>query len=85
MMLVDEIDNMQPRKMQFILCQPISFPIMKPTENIIINSVSTTMAPEPPTFLSFLNENSRPMANKRKTIPMSLQVWTLVVSVMTGK
>ena len=85
MMLVDEMDSIQPRKMQFIFCQPKSFPTKKPAENIITNSVRTMIAPCPPTFFSFLNENSSPMANNRNTIPISLHVDTLAVSLMTGK
>ena len=84
-MLVDDMESIHPRKMQFIRCQPKSLPTKKPDVNIIMSSVSTMMAPGPPTFFSFLKENSRPIANRRNTIPISLHVETLEVSLMTGK
>ena len=85
MMLVDEMESMHPKKMQFILCHPKSLPTMKPVQNMIISSVRTMIAPGPPTFFSFLNENSSPIANRRNTMPISLHVDTLVASPTTGK
>ena len=85
MMLVDEIESMHPRKMQSIRCHPKSFPTKKPVVNMMMSSVSTMIAPGPPTFFSFLKENSRPMANRRNTIPISLHVSTLLWSSTTGK
>ena len=85
MMLVEEMESIHPRKMQFILCQPNIFPTRKPVVNIMMSSVSTIMAPGPPTFFSFLNENSRPIANRRNTMPISLHVATLLGSSTTGK
>ena len=77
---VDEIDSIQPRKMQSIDCQPNRRPTLEPIRNIIASSVRAVMAPVAPTFFSFLMLNSKPKANIRNTMPMSLHTCTLATS-----
>ena len=82
--VVEEIDNMAPRKMQSICDQPSTLPNRKPTRHIVTNSVKAVIPTVPPTFFSFLKLNSKPIPNSMNTIPISLQVSTLVWSLMTG-
>ena len=84
MMVVDDMESMQPRNMQFIELQPSRCPTMSPMVNISSSSVNAVIAPVPPTFFSFLMLNSRPRANMRNTMPMSLHTWILASSVMAG-
>ena len=84
MIAVDEMLSMQPRKMHDMLLKPSAWPTTLPTTNITASSVSAVIAPVPPTFLSFLMLNSRPRANIRNTMPMSLHTCTLEGSLMTG-
>ena len=84
MMVVDEMDSIHPRKMQLMSLMPKIWPIVLPITNMIANSVNAVTAPVAPTFFSFLMLNSNPKANIKKTIPMSLQTWMLVSSLMAG-
>ena len=84
MMVVDEMDSMAPRKMLSILDQPKTLPRVNPTTHMVINSVMAVTPTVPPTFFSFLKLNSRPIPNSMNTIPISLQVSTLVWSLITG-
>ena len=84
MMVVDDMESMAPRKMLSICDQPITLPSKKPMMHMEISSVSAVMPTVPACFLSFLKLNSRPMANSKKTIPISLQTSTLSWSLMTG-
>ena len=84
MMVVDEMESMQPRKIQSMLPQPSRCPTMFPMRNMMASSVRAVMAPVAPTFFNFLTLNSRPRANIRNTMPMSLQTCRLVESVMAG-
>ena len=83
-MAVDEMLSMQPKKTQSILLKPSMWPTTLPMRNMMNSSVRAVMAPVPPTFLSFLMLNSRPRANIRNTMPMSLHTRTLVASPTTG-
>ena len=83
-MVVDEIESMAPRKMQSICDQPSNLPSRKPTRHIVTNSVKAVMPTVPPTFFSFLKLNSKPIPKSMNTIPISLQVSTLVWSLITG-
>ena len=82
--VVDDIESIAPRKMLSICDQPITLPSRKPMMHIETNSVNAVMPTVPACFFSFLKLNSKPMANKRNTIPISLQISTLSWSLMTG-
>ena len=82
--VVEEMESMAPRKIQSICDQPKSLPNRKPTTHIVTNSVKAVMPTVPPTFFNFLKLNSKPMPNSMNTMPISLQVSTLVWSLMTG-
>ena len=77
MMVVDDMESMAPRKMLSICDHPNNLPSRKPMIPIDINSVRAVMPTVPACFFSFLKLNSKPMANKRNTMPISLQVSTL--------
>ena len=81
---VDDIESIQPRNMQSIDCHPSRRPTLEPSKNIIASSVSAVMAPVAPTFFNFLMLNSKPKANIRNTIPMSLHTCTSVASFTAG-
>ena len=82
--VVEEIESMQPRKILSMLPMPSRCPTVLPMTNIITSSVKAVMAPVAPTRFSFLMLNSKPRANIRNTMPMSLHTWTLESSVMAG-
>ena len=84
MMAVDEMLSMQPRKTHDMSLKPSMWPTALPMRNMMASSVKAVMAPVAPTFFSFLMLNSRPKANIRNTMPMSLHTCTLVGSVTTG-
>ena len=84
MMVVDEMESMQPRKMQSIVPMPSRCPTVLPATNMIASSVNAVMAPVEPTRFNFLMLNSSPKANIRNTMPMSLHTCTLSSSVMAG-
>ena len=81
---VEEMESIQPRKTHSIEPHPSSRPTLDPIKNMIASSVSAVMAPVEPTFFNFLRLNSRPKANIRKTMPMSLHTWTLATSSTAG-
>ena len=82
--VVDEIESMQPRNTQSIVPMPSRCPTVLPATNITASSVSAVMAPVAPTRFNFLTLNSRPKANIKNTIPMSLHTCTLLSSVTAG-
>ena len=84
MMAVDEMLSMQPRKMQSILLNPSRWPTVFPIRNMMKSSVRAVMAPVPPTFFNVFRLNSKPKANIRNTMPMSLHTCTLEASPTTG-
>ena len=84
MMLVEEMESMQPRKVHSMEEKPRIFPTELPMRNMMASSVRAVMAPVAPTFFSFLMLNSRPRPNMRKTMPMSLQTVRSALSVMAG-
>ena len=84
MMLVDEMESMQPRKVHSMAEKPRILPTELPMRNMMASSVSAVMAPVAPTFFSFLMLNSRPKPNIRKTMPISLHTVRLALSVMAG-
>ena len=82
--VVDEMESMQPRKMLSMFPMPSRCPTVLPATNMMASSVNAVMAPVDPTFFSFLMLNSSPRANMRNTMPMSLHTCTLLSSVMAG-
>ena len=83
-MVVDEMESMQPRKMQFMSCQPIILPMVNPTVNIITSSVMAVMAPVAPTCFRRLKLNSNPKAKSRNTTPILPHTLISATSVMPG-
>ena len=77
MIVVDDMESMAPRKMLSICDQPNTLPSMKPMRHIDTNSVRAVIPTVPACFFSFLKLNSKPIANSRNTMPISLQVSTL--------
>ena len=82
--VVDEMESMQPKKMQLMSPIPSTWPTVLPITNITASSVRAVTAPVAPTFFSFLMLNSKPKANIRKTMPISLQTCMFVSSLMAG-
>ena len=83
--VVDDIDNIPPRKMEFIVDHPSRCPIKYPTISIVITSVIAVIKAVDPTFISFLKLNSSPRANNRKTTPISAQRLMFSTSTTVGK
>ena len=84
-MVVDEMDKITPRKIQFISSQPINLPAKYPRiiiENIWVKAVIEAV---PPTLSSFLKLNSNPKLNNRNMTPISAQTVILFVSLTVGK
>ena len=70
MIIVEDIDNMPPRKMQSILPQPRRLPTPVPISIIAIITVIAVITALPPTVASFLKLNSSPRPNIRNTTPI---------------
>ncbi|MNL51475.1 hypothetical protein D3C87_1745770 [compost metagenome] len=75
--VVDDTDNIPPKKMLSIVDHPIAFPATKPISSINTTSTIAVIDAEPPTLTSFLKLNSRPRLNNRKITPISAQIWIL--------
>ena len=82
--VVDDIESIAPRKIQFIRSNPIAVPTKYPVVIIPINTVIAPTIAVPPTFISFLMLKSRPRLNSRKMTPISPQVLMLTVSDTVG-
>ena len=74
MMLVDEMESMQPRKIHSIEPNPSNLPTELPMRNMMTSSVNAVIAPVAPTFFNFLILNSNPRPNIRKMTPRSAHV-----------
>ena len=84
MMVVLDMANMPPRKMQSICFQPKAWPVKNPTVIMHRMMEQAAMMGAAPIFMIFLNENSKPRANRRKMTPMSLHRCTFSISVTLG-
>ena len=73
MIVVDDIDNIPPRKRLLICENPSKCPIIKPPVIIPITIISAVTTAEPPTFTNFLKLNSSPRENSNTTIPICAQ------------
>ena len=70
-MVVDDIANIPPRKMQSILGHPKARPTSSPSIDMQKIMVIVDMMGDAPIFRIFLNEKSRPSENNRNITPMS--------------
>ena len=84
MIIVDDIESMQPRKTASILPNPSRCPRVIPTTVMPLMTVIAVMIALLPTRDSFTNENSSPRPNIRNTMPIVDQVWMLSVSTTVG-
>ena len=82
--VVEDIDNIPPRKRLFICPQPSDKPVIYPAVIIPITTVMAPMTAVPPTFINFLKLKSSPKANNRKITPISAQIRILSTSVTVG-
>ena len=83
--VVDDILSIPPRNRQLILLNPSTCPMANPAHiipPIIIRAVTTA---EPPAFISFLNENSRPSENNSAIMPICAQKSILLSVVTDGR
>ena len=85
MMVVDDIDIIPPRKMRFIRFRSRIYPTPNPANVMPVMTISAVTAADVPDFISFWNENSRPMLNISTTIPKSAQKLMLSALVMLGR
>ena len=67
--VVEDIDNIPPRKRLFICPQPSDKPVIYPAVIIPITTVMAPMTAVPPTFINFLKLKSSPKANNRRITP----------------
>ena len=84
MIIVDDMDSMQPRNMASILPNPSAWPSAMPITTIPLMTVMAVMMALLPTLESLTNENSSPRPNIRKTMPIVDQVCTLSVATTVG-
>ena len=70
MMVVDDIDNMAPRKMLLTEEKPILLPMMNPVPIIPKTIIKAVEIAEPPALMSFLKLNSYPNENSSTMIPI---------------
>ena len=81
--VVEDIDNIPPRKRLFICPQPCDKPVISRCHHTCNNGYGSTTA-VPPTFINFLKLKSSPKANNRKITPISAQIRILSTSVTVG-
>ena len=85
MIVVDDIDNIPPRKMEFIVPHPNNCPTKYPMSNMLITSVIAVIKAVEPTFMSFLKLNSSPSAKSRNITPISAHILIFSISPTVGK
>ena len=83
--VVDDMDNIPPRKMEFIVPHPNNCPTRKPMSNILTTSVVAVIKAVEPTFMSFLKLNSSPSAKSKKITPISAHILIFSISPTVGK
>ena len=79
-MVVDDMANIPPKKMQSILGQSKMCPTSNPNIDMQKMMVIVDMMGEAPIFRIFLNEKSSPRENSKNITPMSAHRWTFSVS-----
>ena len=79
-MVVDDMANIPPRKMQSILPHPNKLPTVKPSIIIQKMMAMADMMGEIPILIIFLNEKSSPNENSRNITPISAHRCTLATS-----
>ena len=79
-MVVDDMQSIPPRKRELISFHPNKRPIRNPLDIMPTTIVPAAMRAVLPIWSSFLKLNSSPIANKRKSTPISPHVSTLCVS-----
>lgn len=79
-MVVDDMANIPPRKIQSILLHPKSVPIQTPNIDMKKMIVQVDMMGEAPILRIFLNEKSRPNEKSRNITPISAQRCTFSIS-----
>ena len=70
-MAVEDMDSIPPRKIQLVCEKPIALPAVYPRNIMPQTMITVENMAEAPTLISFLNEKSSPMANRRKITPIS--------------
>ncbi len=83
--MVDDMESMQPRKMQSIFPQPRRLPTPVPINTMAPMTVRATINALPPTVASFLKLNSRPSPNIRNTTPILAQTCISADSTTVGR
>ena len=83
--VVDDIDNIPPKKIlsKYVKCnkRPAAYP-----NNIIPTTITNAViTAEPPTLTNFRKLNSNPKENSKTIIPISAQISILAISVTVGK
>ena len=79
-MVVDDMANIPPRKIQSILLHPKSCPMQTPSIDIEKMMVIVDITGDAPIFRIFLNEKSKPSENSRNITPMSAHRCTFSTS-----
>lgn len=79
------IDNIPPRKMEFMVPHPNNCPTKYPMSNMLITSVIAVIKAVEPTFMSFLKLNSSPSAKSRNITPISAHILIFSISPTVGK
>ena len=82
--VVDEIDNIAPRKILSMLLQPKAWPSEYPAQSMTRIARVAPMKAVAPTCFSFRRLNSRPSENMRKMMPSSESVWIVSSLAMRG-
>ena len=83
-MAVEDMDSIPPRKIQLVCEKPIALPAVYPRNIMPQTMITVENMAEAPTLISFLNEKSSPMANRRKITPISAHILILAWSETVG-
>ena len=84
MMVVDDMESIQPKNKLLTEVKPMMRPAQKPVAIMPMTMTKAVVTAEPPVFANFLKLKVNPNEKRRKMIPSSAQKSMLVSSTTVG-